>query len=107
MKSGSRSVYVPDRGDIVKLSFDPQEGHEQAGYRPAIILSPVKYEKRRELDSPSPKGAGWKSDDADLSALRLVPFVMRIIDIRHHFASTHFKRCIIEITSSPQRREFF
>ncbi len=43
MKSGKQRVYVPDRGDIVKLSFDPQEGHEQAGYRPAIILSPAKY----------------------------------------------------------------
>jgi len=49
MKSGSRSVYVPDRGDIVKLSFDSQEGHEQAGYRPAIILSPVKYNRLSSL----------------------------------------------------------
>jgi mRNA interferase MazF len=43
MKSGNRSTYVPDRGDIVKLNFSPQEGHEQAGYRPALILSPARY----------------------------------------------------------------
>lgn len=49
MKSGSRRAYVPDRGDIVKLSFDPQEGHEQAGYRPAIILSPAKYNNLSSL----------------------------------------------------------
>lgn len=49
MKSGSRSIYIPDRGDIVKLSFDPQQGHEQAGYRPAIILSPARYNKLSSL----------------------------------------------------------
>jgi len=35
--------YVPERGDIVWLSFDPQAGHEQAGRRPAITLSPASY----------------------------------------------------------------
>ena len=49
MKFGSRRVYVPDRGDIVKLSFDPQERHEQAGYRPAIILSPARYNNLSSL----------------------------------------------------------
>ena len=41
-KSGSRS-YVPDRGDLVALTFDPQAGHEQAGRRPAVVLSPAIY----------------------------------------------------------------
>lgn len=31
---------TPDRGDIVYLNFSPQSGHEQAGHRPAIVLSP-------------------------------------------------------------------
>ncbi|MDX9744609.1 MAG: type II toxin-antitoxin system PemK/MazF family toxin [Arcobacteraceae bacterium] len=31
--------YIPDQGDIVALSFDPQSGHEQKGRRPAIIVS--------------------------------------------------------------------
>ncbi len=31
--------YVPEQGDIVVLSFDPQSGHEQKGRRPAIIVS--------------------------------------------------------------------
>ena len=39
-------VYVPDRGDIVRLTFDPQAGHEQAGRRPAVILSPKAYNAR-------------------------------------------------------------
>ena len=35
--------YVPDSGDIVWLSFTPQAGHEQAGHRPALVLSPQAY----------------------------------------------------------------
>jgi mRNA interferase MazF len=34
---------IPDRGDLVYLSFDPQAGHEQAGRRPAIVLSPKSF----------------------------------------------------------------
>ncbi len=39
-KSGK---YVPSRGDIVWLSFNPQSGHEQSGHRPAIVISPKDY----------------------------------------------------------------
>jgi mRNA interferase MazF len=46
-KSGSS--YVPDRGDIVWLTFDPQAGHEQAGRRPAVILSPALYNRNSGL----------------------------------------------------------
>ena len=35
--------YVPQRGDLVWLHFNPQAGHEQAGRRPAIVLSPREY----------------------------------------------------------------
>ncbi len=35
--------YVPQRGDLVWLSFTPQAGHEQAGRRPALVLSPAAY----------------------------------------------------------------
>ena len=35
--------YVPDRGDIVWLHFNPQAGHEQAGRRPALVISPKAY----------------------------------------------------------------
>lgn len=38
--------YVPDAGDIVWLQFDPQAGHEQAGHRPAVVLSPARYNER-------------------------------------------------------------
>jgi len=36
-------AYVPDSGDIVWISFNPQAGHEQAGRRPALVLSPAAY----------------------------------------------------------------
>ena len=35
--------YVPSRGDVVWLSFSPQAGHEQAGRRPAPVVSPASY----------------------------------------------------------------
>ena len=41
--------YVPARGDVVWLYFDPQAGHEQAGHRPALVLSPGKYNKLTSL----------------------------------------------------------
>lgn len=41
--------YVPDAGDIVWLTFDPQSGKEQAGRRPALILSPRSYNGRAGL----------------------------------------------------------
>ena len=45
----SRRSYVPDRGDIVWLQFNPQAGHEQAGHRPALVLSPASYNRRSGL----------------------------------------------------------
>ena len=45
--SGAR--YVPDAGDIVWLEFDPQAGHEQAGRRPALVLSPAAYNGKTSL----------------------------------------------------------
>ena len=37
---------MPDRGDAVWLRLDPSEGHEQAGRRPALVLSPASYNGR-------------------------------------------------------------
>lgn len=41
--------YVPDAGDIVWLDFDPQAGHEQAGHRPALVISPASYNGKTGL----------------------------------------------------------
>ena len=42
-------AYVPDAGDFVWLTFDPQTGHEQRGRRPALILSPKAYNAKAGL----------------------------------------------------------
>ncbi len=41
--------YVPEAGDIVWLQFDSQAGHEQAGHRPALVLSPSVYNGARGM----------------------------------------------------------
>jgi len=41
--------YVPDAGDVVWISFDPQAGHEQAGHRPAVVLTPAAYNGKTSL----------------------------------------------------------
>ena len=43
------AAWVPDGGDIVRLHFDPQAGHEQAGHRPALVLSPARYNGPRGM----------------------------------------------------------
>lgn len=43
------STFVPAAGDVVLLQFDPQAGHEQAGHRPALVLSPQRYNKVRGM----------------------------------------------------------
>jgi mRNA interferase MazF len=41
--------YVPDAGDIVWLHFDPRAAHEQAGHRPALVVSPSAYNGKTGL----------------------------------------------------------
>jgi mRNA interferase MazF len=43
------SGYVPDAGDIIWIEFDPQSVHEEAGHRPAVILSPAAYNAKAGL----------------------------------------------------------
>ena len=45
----SGADYVPGRGEVVWLSFTPQAGHEQAGRRPALVLSPQSYNEKSSL----------------------------------------------------------
>ena len=43
------SPWVPEPGEIVWLQFNPQAGHEQAGHRPALVLSSAEYNRRTGL----------------------------------------------------------
>lgn len=44
-----RATYVPNRGDVVWLDFGPVRGHEQSGRRPALIVSPQRYNAKSGL----------------------------------------------------------
>ncbi len=41
------SRYVPDTGDLIWVDFDPTKGSEQAGHRPAVVLSPFMYNNKQ------------------------------------------------------------
>ena len=43
--SSKRASYVPRRGDLIRLDFDPAAGHEQQGTRPALVLSPEAFNR--------------------------------------------------------------
>lgn len=54
--------YVPRRGDFIWLDFTPQKGREQAKTRPALVVSPVEYNKKSPLALVCPitsKYKGW------------------------------------------------
>jgi len=44
-----KKKYIPERGDIVWLNFNPQSGHEQKGKRPAMVISPKEYNEKTGL----------------------------------------------------------
>jgi len=62
--------YIPERGDIVWLNFNPQSGHEQKGKRPAIVLSPKQYNGKTGLGLFCPI----------TSQLKNYPFEVKIIN---------------------------
>jgi mRNA interferase MazF len=49
MKFGKMADYIPDCGDVVWITLNPQAGHEQAGRRPALVLSPASYNRKVNL----------------------------------------------------------
>jgi mRNA interferase MazF len=61
--------YVPNRGDVVWLHFDPQAGHEQAGHRLALVLSPKKYNKLTSLMLCCPLTTAIKGYPFEVSTL--------------------------------------
>jgi mRNA interferase MazF len=47
--SSANPPYCPDSGDIIEIDLDPQAGREQAGMRPALVLSPKSYNQVSRL----------------------------------------------------------
>ena len=66
--------YVPDSGDLIWLDFTPQAGREQAGRRPAVVLSPRAYNEKTSLAVVCPVTSQVKSYPFEV----LVPPGMRI-----------------------------
>lgn len=58
--AGSES-YCPDAGDFIRIDLNPTTGHEQAGRRPALVLSPRKYNERAGLCIACPITGSRKS----------------------------------------------
>ena len=61
--------YVPDTGDVVWLAFDPQAGHEQAGHRLALVLSPALYNGKTGLMVCCPFSTQVKAYPFEVTAL--------------------------------------
>ena len=62
-----KRAFVPDAGDFVWLTFDPQAGREQAGRRPALVLSPKAYNARSGLALACPitnRAKGYPFEEA-------------------------------------------
>ena len=57
--------YVPRRGDIIRLDFDPSAGHEQQGTRPALVLSPEAFNRfGMALACPATRGGAFARGQA-------------------------------------------
>lgn len=62
------TMYVPERCDIVWLSFDPQTGREHSGHRPALVLSPAAYNRTTGLMICCPMTSQVKGYPFEVSA---------------------------------------
>jgi mRNA interferase MazF len=67
--------YVPGRDDAVWIRFNPRAGHEQAGHRPALVLSPAAYNRRVGLAILCPITSQIKSYPFEV----LIPIVMTFL----------------------------
>jgi mRNA interferase MazF len=86
--------YIPDCGDIIWLNFDPQAGHEQAGNRPALVLSPAAYNGKTGLCLAVPitkQGKGYPFELALPPSCQTTGFVlcdqMRSLDWKARMAA--------------------
>lgn len=70
---------IPERGDVVWIDFDPQAGHEQAGRRPAVVLSPASYNRAAGLAIICPitnKAKGYPFEVAIPAGLKVTGVIL-------------------------------
>lgn len=98
-KSGSKE-YIPSRGDLVWLDFNPRKGREQAGHRPAIVVSPKQFNSLSSLAFVCPITSKVKGFSFEV----LLPKQMQTkgVVLIHHLRSVDWKtRSIQFIESAP------
>ncbi len=103
--------YVPDTGDLIKVEFSGQQvGHEQAGWRPAVVLSPKAYNNRSGLAIVVPVTNAIKGYpfEVDLPAgLKITGTVLsdavRSIDWRHRQAR-YFDKAPAEVVKAVRAK---
>ena len=74
-----KAPYVPETGHLIKIDFDPGAGHEQAGWRPAIVLSPASYNRPTGLAIVAPitnKRKGYPFETALPAGLKVTGVVL-------------------------------
>ncbi len=69
-------AYIPDRGHIIWINFDPQAGREQAHHRPALVLSPKSYNRKTSLCLLCPLTSQVKGYPFEVSIPGKVPSVV-------------------------------
>lgn len=100
MKKYGNQKYIPNRGDIVWLDFNPPTGREQAGHRPAIVISPKQFNALSFLAFVCPITSKIKGFSFEV----LLPEKMQTqgVVLIHHLRSVDWKnRSIKFIESAP------
>ena len=95
------ALYVPERGDIVLLSFDPTRGREQHGTRPAVVISPKLYNRASGLALVCPitsKSKGYPFEVA-ISANEGIAGVALVDQVRCIDWKARTARCIGVLTA--------
>ena len=89
MKKSGSDNYIPSRGDIVWLDFNPRTGREQAGHRPAIVISPKQFNSLSSLVFVCPITSRVKGFSFEI----LLPEEMqtRGVVLIHHLRSVDWK----------------
>lgn len=95
------ALYVPERGDIVLLNFDPTRGREQHGTRPAVVISPKLYNRASGLALVCPitsKSKGYPFEVA-ISANEGIAGVALVDQVRCIDWKARTARCIGVLTA--------
>jgi len=68
-----KKKYIPERGDIVWLNFNPQSGHEQKEKRPVMVISPKEYNEKTRLGLFCPITSANKNNPFDVKIEKKLP----------------------------------